>query len=333
MLSFTRPLCFLLLLLVPAYRVLRKSGWVGGLEFPLTLGDWNGLPFRWSSPFMRVAGFLSSVAFAAGFACVVVALSGPVLFREEPVYSGTGTGIVFVLDVSPSMAARDIGADTRLDSARRFIRSFVAGRPGDSFGLAALGSEAALLVPPTTDHRAFSDRLDSLAIGEMGDGTALGLGIAVAAAHLVDRGRGRSCVILLTDGENNTGEINPRTAATVLPRYGIRLYVVGIGTRGEVPLDYTDPVSGKRYTGVLNSEYDESALREIALKAEGTYVSAASRDTLAAVFDDIGKSVPVSASSWTRTVEDPVDTPVIACACLLFAFAWIVRRLVMGALS
>lgn len=333
MLSFTRPLCFVLLLLIPAYRVARKRGWIRGMEFPLTLGDWNGLPFRWSSPFMRAAGAVSAFACVAAFACAVVALSGPVLFREEPVFSGTGTGIVFVLDVSPSMAARDIGNETRLDSARHFIRSFVAARPGDSFGLAALGSEAGLLVPPTTDHRAFSERLDSLAIGEMGEGTALGLGIAVAAAHLVDRGKGRSCVILLTDGENNTGEINPKTAASVLPEYGIRLYVVGIGTRGEVPLDYTDPVSGKHYAGTLNSEYDEAALREIAAKAEGKYVSAASRDTLAAVFDDIGKSVPASASSWTRTVEEPLDGPFIALAAALAAFAWIVRRLVMGAIA
>jgi Ca-activated chloride channel family protein len=331
MLSFTNPLWFLLLLALPLYYALRKSGALRGIEFPLTLGDWNGLPFRWASPAMRAVGAVSVVSGVLGFMCVVVALAGPVLFREEPVYSGTGTGIVFVLDVSPSMAARDIGTETRLDAARRFIRACLKERPGDSFGLVALGSEAALLVPPTTDHRVFAERLDSLAIGEMGDGTALGLGIAVAAAHLAKRDRGHSFVILVTDGENNTGEINPKTAAAILPDYGIRLYVVGVGTRGEVPLDYTDPASGKHYSGVLNSEYNENELREIARRADGVYVSAGSVETLASVFADIGKSVPVSPSSWTRTVEESVENPVILIALALFAFAWTLRRLVMRA--
>lgn len=331
MFSFERPVYLVLSLMVPVFFALRRSGALGRIEFTLTLGDWNGIPFKWSSPLVRVASFLYRACALVAFLALVVALAGPVRFREEQVYAKSGTGVVFALDVSPSMAARDIGNDTRLDAARAYIRSFAAKRPGDSFGLVALGRDAALLVPPTQDHRAFLARLDSLAIGELGDGTALGLGLAVAAAHLLGRDPGRACVILLTDGENNTGEINPKTAAGIYPEKGIGLFVIGIGTSGEVPLEYTDPDTGKRYSGTLDSKFDEGALRDIAMKAHGTYISAANREGLDSVFAAIDESVPVSASSWTRTVADPLETPVIFAALLLFALSWIIARLFLKA--
>jgi Ca-activated chloride channel family protein len=331
MLGFDRPALLLLIFLVPLFFVLRKLRLFRQTEFPLTLGDWNGLPFRWSSPVMLACAVISRVAMTAAFVAGCVALAGPVLYRQEQVFAGKGPSVIFAVDISPSMAARDIGNDSRIDVARHYIHDFVAERPGDSFGLVALASDAALLVPPTPDHKVFLSRLDSLAIGELGDGTAIGMGLAVAAAHLVNRHGSHACVILLTDGENNTGEINPKTAAGIFPENGIRLFIVGIGTKGEVPIEYTDPSTGKRYSGMLQSEYNEGALREIASRADGMYVSAANRSGLETVFRQIGDSVPASRSSWTRSIEEPLETPFIGAALALFALAWFVRRLVMGA--
>jgi len=331
MISFNRPLLLILIFLVPLFYYLRRTRILRQIEFPLTLGDWNGLPFKWSSPVMSSVSFISRVAAIAGFACLVAALAGPVRYRPEHLYSDSGNAIIFVLDISPSMAARDLGSETRLDSARQFIHAFSDQRPGDSFGLAALGSEAALLVPPTTDHAVFLSRLDSLRIGEMGEGTALGLGLAVAAAHLMQRGQQHPCVIMFTDGENNTGEINPKTAASVCAENNIRLFIVGIGSRGEVPIEYTDPATGKQYSGVLNSEYDETALRDIAAKGNGLYIPAGSREALDSVFAAIGVSVPSSHPSYTRTIEEPLEKPVILAALALFALVWFLKRLVMGA--
>jgi Ca-activated chloride channel family protein len=333
MLSFTQPLWLTLFLLFPLYWLMRRSEILKRIEFPLTLGDWNGLTFKWSSPLSRAIRFLSGLSLIAALSCAIIALAGPVRFRQEPVFPAAETGIVFVLDVSPSMAARDVDGGTRIDAARKYIRAFVERRPGDAFGLVALGSEAALLVPPTTDHRVFLDRLGRLRIGEMGDGTALGMGLAVAAAHLVGHGTERSCVILLTDGENNTGEINPKTAAALLPERDIRLYLVGVGSRGEVPIEYTDPVSGKHYSGVLDSEYNEASLREIALRGKGAYVGASNPGSLETVFADIGEAVPGTGSSWTRTVEDPLEEPLLAFALALAALAWALHRLILGAIA
>ncbi len=331
MFSCNRPEFLLFGLLAPLYFILSRTGVLARIEFPLTLGDWNGISFRWSSPVMRAARVISRIAALAGFFCIVMALSAPVRYRQEHMFSGNGTRIVFVLDVSPSMAARDLGTETRLDTARHFIHSFMEKRTGDSFGLVALGSNAALLVPPTTDHDVFRSRLDSLSIGELGDGTALGLGLAVAAAHLVNRDERRSCVILLTDGENNTGEINPKTAAGIYPDNNIRLFVVGIGTRGQVSIEYTDPSTGKQYSGVLDSEYSEASLRSIAERGNGTYIQAGSRDALESVFAEIGDAVPSSASSWSRTVEEPLERPLIIASLGFLALLWFLRRVVMGA--
>lgn len=332
MISFSRPAALLLLLLVPLYAILRRARVLGDDALPLTLGDWNGIPFRWSSPLMRACDLASRLASVAGFVCIVIAAAGPVRFRQEPVYSSSGTAIVFIVDVSPSMAARDLGAENRLDTSRRFIRSFLDGRPGDSFGLVAVGNEAALMVPPTSDRKVFLSRLDSLSIGELGDGTALGLALAVAAAHLVDRPRFRSCAILLTDGENNAGGIHPKTAAGVFAEKGIGLYIVGIGSGGEVPLDYVDPATGKRYAGMLDTGYNEASLREVAAKGGGTYISARDRNALESGFAGMDAAVASSASSWTRTVNEPLDGPcMVAAICLLF-FVWLVRSAAMGAL-
>lgn len=329
--GFSRPEFLPLLGLLPLWLILARSSFFHRVEFPLTLGDWDGIPFRWSSPAMALCEFTSRLALSLAFACAVIALSGPALYRQERVRSGNGTSVVFALDVSPSMAAKDIGNGRRLDLARQRIREFVDRRPGDQFGLVAIGSDAALLVPPTSDHRVFSERLDALAIGELGDGTALGMGLAVSAAHLVGRRGGPAAVVLVTDGENNTGEINPKTAAGIFPGKGISLFVLGVGTKGEVPIEYVDPLTGTRYAGTLQSDFNETALRDIAERGGGTYVSASSAEALSAVFAQIGESVQSSGGSWTKSVEEPIHEPFIVAALALAAVAWLLRRLVMGA--
>lgn len=329
--GFSRLEFLAFLLIVPLWFFLKRFSFLRRIEFSLTLGDWNGMPFKWSSPVMVFCDFISGAALTLAFVSACIALAGPVLYRQERVYSGSGTSVIFALDVSPSMAAKDIGNGRRLDLARRCIHEFVERRSGDLFGLVALGSDAALLVPPTSDHKLFTERLDALAIGELGDGTALGMGLAVSAAHLVNRAGGTAAVILLTDGENNTGEINPKTAADIFPGKNIRLFVLGVGTRGEVPIEYTDPATGTNYSGMLQSEFNETALREIAERGKGTYVSAGSVTVLDTVFAEIGESVPSTRSSWTKAIEEPIHDPFILAAFALASLAWFLRRIVMGA--
>lgn len=332
MLYFERPLYLALCLLAPLYWALRRFALIGRIEFPLTLGDWGGPTLKWNSVSLRVARVLSASAVSLSFLLAVVALAGPVRLLQETVFSGSGNVVIFVVDVSPSMAAGDMGDETRIDASRRLIASLVSRRPGTSFGLAALGSSAALLVPPTVDHQAFLSRLSALAVGEFGDGTALGLGLAVAAAHGGQGTRARTTAILLTDGENNAGEIHPSTAAGLLAARGIQFFVIGVGSRGQVPVDYVDPATGRHYSGLLESDFNEGALREIAMAGNGGYAGARDRAALEKVFETIDSAVPVTSNSWTRSIEEPLDRPLVLIALALFAAAWFIRRLIMGAL-
>lgn len=332
MVYLERPVWLLLILLVPLFLILHRTGVLRRPAFSVTLGDWGAAPLVWQSPFMRFARAASTACIFVVFVLAVVALSGPVHLRHEAVYSGTGNTVVFVLDVSPSMAATDMDLSTRLDVGREYIRTFAEGRTGTAFSLVALGSSAALVVPPTADHRVFFDRLDALTIGEFGDGTAIGLALAVAAAHSVPEDGIPVTVILLTDGENNAGAVHPETAASLLADQDISFYVIGIGSRGDVPVEYVDPDSGIRYSGILESDYNEQSLAAISAAGNGTFMSVYDRQALQNVFNSIEQSVPVIPSEWTRTVEKPLHGVLFRYIVLLAAFAWICRRVFMGAI-
>lgn len=331
MMYLERPVSLLLLFLIPVFLICSKTGILSRPSFPLILRDWGDQPMAWRSPWIRFLRVVSVALMYAAFLCAVFALAGPVKIHREAVFSGTGNTVLFVVDVSPSMAAKDMDLYTRLETGRQYIRSFVSGRPGTAFGLCALGSTAALLVPPTADHKTFLERLDALTIGEFGDGTALGLGLTVAAAHTVSDTGAPAAVILITDGENNAGEVHPETAARLLASRGVELYVLGIGSRGSVPVEYVDSVSGTRYTGILESDYDEKALASIAIAGDGTFVSAQDRKGLQDIFDELDRSIPVVRSSWTRTVETSLAGTILILTLLFAAIAWIFRRFFMGA--
>ncbi len=331
MIYLERPFWLLLFLLFPLFMILRKAGVFIRPAFPLILGNWGAPALSWRSPVTRFFRLTGTAAVVLAFSLAILALAGPVRLSNEAVFSETGNTVIFILDVSPSMAASDMDGLTRLDLGRTHIRSFTGSRSGTAFGLVGLGSTAALLVPPTADHRVFLDRLDSLAIGEFGDGTALGLGIAVAAAH-GDSGIGVPVtVILLTDGENNAGEVHPETAASILASRGIGFYVIGIGSRGPVQVDYIDPVSGTRYSGVLESEFNEASLASVAAAGNGTYISAQDRHALQDIFNTLDHSVPVVTSSWTRTVERPLSITILRYVLLFAGVAWFCRRIILGA--
>ncbi len=331
MLYLERPSWMILFMLFPLFIFLRKAGFFLRPAFPLILGNWGAPVLSWRSPFTRFVRLVGTAAAVIAFFLAVLALSGPVRLTNEAVFSKTGNTVIFILDVSPSMAASDMDGSTRLDIGRQYIRSFAGARSGTAFGLVGLGSSAALLVPPTADHQIFFDRLDALASGEFGDGTALGLGIAVAAAHGASSDGVPVTVILLTDGENNAGEVHPETAASVLASSGAGFYVIGIGSRGPVQVEYVDPVSGTRYSGILESEFDESALASIAAAGNGTYVAAQDRPALDEVFKDIDRSVPVITSSWTRSVEQPLSAVLLRYVLIFGGIAWFFRRIVLGA--
>ncbi len=339
MIYLERPWALALLALPVLFALLRSSGRLRGIAFPLTLGDWGGYHVEWRAPSTVILTKSAALCAFAGFVFACVSLSGPVRVRREAVYANPDANVVFALDVSPSMAARDMQGPggrevSRLEAGKEAVRALVPRRPGTAFALVGLGSSAAALLPPTLDHETFLNRLSSLSIGEFGDGTALGLALALAAAHArtrADPAGTPAYVVLITDGENNAGEIHPETAAAALASRGIGLMVVGIGTKGSVPVDYVDPATGTRYSGVLESDFNESSLREIARAAGGSYSPASDAESLGATFDAIDSAVPAGPPAWTRSIEESLSYRYLVAAFLSLSAAWIIRRMLLGA--
>lgn len=327
MISFNHPFFFFCLLIFPTVFILKKTGFVFTPEFSLNLINWNGTKPRQNN-FSNFLNTISSILLYAGLFFLIIALAEPVTFKTEQVYTDEGCSVMFLMDISPSMSAKDINGESRIESAKRIIRKFVARYPGDSFGLTALASSAALILPPTIDHKVFLSRLDSLSIGELGDGTALGMGLAVSSLHS-GKSKKSSYIILLTDGENNTGEINPKTAAEMLVRKNIGFYVIGIGNTGYTVLEYTDKKTGKTYTGSFYSKFDEKELKRISRYGNGKYASAGSSEMLEEIFNAIAFHVPASQFNFTQTTEENLYRPVLSAVIFCFFSAWIIRRLFM----
>jgi Ca-activated chloride channel family protein len=225
--------------------------------------------------------------FWVGWLSLIIAASGPVQIERERIFLSRGIDMMIVLDESPSMAAQDFPPVNRFETARNVIRSFVEARDNDPIGLVSFGADAAMRVPPTLDYEGLLGSLEELQIMDLGDGTAIGMGIAVATLHLRSSSAKEKIIILLTDGKNNAGEIRPENSAEIAAGMNIRIYAIGIGDEKETPIEFTDPNTGKVYRGTFEGGFDEELLKKIADKTGGAYFYAGSPGTLQAVFQAI----------------------------------------------
>jgi Ca-activated chloride channel family protein len=254
----------------------------------IPLGAPGGVPFK--APQMDGLVKLLKVLEFTGLFLLFFSAAGPSVKTSETVWLNRGADIIFVLDTSPSMAALDMDGKSRFYTAKTLISGFAGRRLSDNIGLAAVGDDAVILVPPTADREALILRLENLQIGEFGERTALGMGLASAAYHLEKSNARRKAAVLITDGENNAGWIHPETAAAMLLETGASLWVIGIGSGGEVPIDYVNPYTRVRSTGILDSRFDTESLRRLSLSGGGTYIAAPSASAFAAAFAQLDES-------------------------------------------
>jgi Ca-activated chloride channel family protein len=283
MLFFARPWVFGLLLLVPLWwwwrrhRLRPRTAPVSETRpfAEATRGTWRLL----LPPAFR------SVAFAA----LVAAAAGPFRQGDRTMVSSDGIAIVIAIDVSSSMLAEDFAPSNRLAVAKQQAVAFVRGRTADRIGLVTFAGEAITHVPVTLDYPALERAIGSLEVGSgLIDGTAIGSGLATAVARLRRVPGKERVVLLLTDGENNRGLIDPRTAAKTAQAFGIKVYTIGVGTDGEARIPTDRGLRGFRYE-VLPVRIDEELLTEIAEESGGQYFRARDADALGRVFRQIDR--------------------------------------------
>jgi Ca-activated chloride channel family protein len=219
-------------------------------------------------------------------ALLIVALARPQSVSSKQNVSIEGIDIVLALDVSSSMLARDFKPD-RLEAAKNIALNFIAKRPNDRVGVVIFSGEAFTQVPLTTDHAMIKTMFKDIKSGMIEDGTAIGDGLATAVSRLKDSKAISKVIILLTDGVNNSGSVDPLSGAEMAKLYGIRCYTIGIGTEGYAPYPVQTPFGTQMQQ--MKVQIDESLLKKIAEKTGGKYFRATDNKKLKAIFNDIDK--------------------------------------------
>lgn len=227
-----------------------------------------------------------------------------------------GIDIIMALDVSSSMLARDLRPD-RLDAAKDVAMKFINGRPNDRIGLTIFSGEAFTQCPLTTDHATLLNLFKDVKSGMIEDGTAIGLGLATSINRLRESNAESKVIILLTDGVNNRGEIDPVTAAELANTFGIRVYTIGVGSRGTAPYPVQTPF-GTQYKQ-MEVEIDEATLQEMAQMTDGKYFRATSNSALKEIYDRIDQmeKTRIETKSFAKKQEEYIWFAIIAAVALL----------------
>jgi Ca-activated chloride channel family protein len=294
--TFARPLLLLLLLALPLWWWQRRRRRVTVPFSDVGVVASDARPPWWT----RLPPVLRSLVLI----CWIVAAAGPQVGGSTVEEKREGIAIAIAIDISSSMLAEDFAPSNRMEVAKQQAIEFVRGRKADRIGLVAFAGEALTQVPVTLDYAVVVQAIEGLRIGSLEDGTAIGSGLATAVNRL-RRAPGKSkVVLLLTDGENNRGRIDPRTAAATAEAYGIKVYTIGVGTDGEARIPTGRGIGGLRYE-VLQVNIDEDLLREIAGKTGGKYFRARDSEALSRIFHQIDalEKTPVTVTRYARYDE------------------------------
>lgn len=327
--EFANPKLLWLLLVVPvliAWYILRHKKQEAALSF----SDLNGfvkLPKTWKA-------YLRHILFAlkmAALALLIVALARPQSSSTNSTSNIEGIDIVMAMDVSGSMLARDLKPD-RLTAAKRVASDFVKERPGDRMGLVIFSGESFTQVPLTTDHTVMLNMLSEMKNGLIDDGTAIGDGLATAISRLKDSEAISKVVILLTDGMNNAGSVDPYTAAEMAKIFGVRVYTIGVGTYGMAPYPVQSPFGGT-VMQQMKVEIDEKLLSTIANSTGGKYYRANNNQKLDEIYQEIDKleRSKIEVTEFRRLHEE--FYPLVAWALALLLLEFLLRKTIFRTLT
>ena len=323
--KFANPyLLWLLALLLPMvayyiYRTLqggaaiRISTIAGARKAPRTLRYW-----------LRHVPFVLRVA---AVALLIVALARPQDVEEQSRTNAEGIDIMLSIDISSSMLARDFTPD-RLTAAKEVAGEFIADRYGDRIGLAVFAGESFTQSPLTTDKGSLQTLLARLRSGVIEDGTAIGNGLATAINRLRESDAKSKVIILLTDGVNNRGEIAPLMAAGIAADMGIKVYTIGVGTRGQAPYPALD-MFGNMTFQMMDVEIDEETLSEIASRTGGKYFRATDKEKLKAIYDEINQLEKTKVEITDLTIYHEEFLPLLLLALALLVVEFLFSNLIL----
>ncbi|MDR1525723.1 MAG: VWA domain-containing protein [Tannerella sp.] len=250
-------------------------------------------------------------------AVLIVILARPQSTNSWENRNTEGIDIMLVMDISSSMLAEDLKPN-RLEASKNVAASFINGRPEDNIGLVIFSGESFTQCPLTTDHAVLLNLFKDIHSRMITDGTAIGLGLANAVSRIKDSKAKSRVIILLTDGSNNMGEIAPVTAAEIAATFGVRVYTVGVGTKGTAPYPFPDPFGGVRYQN-MQVDIDEPTLKQIASITGGQYFRATDNSSLKAIYGEIDQmeKTKISVQQYSKKQEEYAPLALLLFAVLL----------------
>jgi Ca-activated chloride channel homolog len=325
--EFAHPrLLLLLLLIIPAVLwYIYKLRSVSSIQIS------SIIPFESQrTPIRQIVNHLLFALKIISVALLIIVLARPQSSNSWENVSTQGIDIVLALDISGSMLAQDLKPD-RLEASKDVGVEFIAGRPNDRIGLVVFSAESFTQCPLTTDHSVLVNLFKDVKSGMIEDGTAIGVGLANAVKRLKDSQAISKVVILLTDGVNNRGVIDPITAGELAKTFGIRVYTIGVGTQGNAPYPMLD-MYGRTHIMQIPVEIDEEVLQQIADITGGKYFRAVDNNKLRQIYSEIDKmeKSKINVKEFSRKNEEYLPFALAAFVLLLIEF--LLRKTIMRSL-
>ena len=321
--QFANPEFFWLLLALPLavlWYVFKRKELVASLK----ISSSKGFPKNELLPKLKPVLFLMRLL---ALAAIITAMARPQINEVSTRTKTTrGIDIVMAIDVSSSMLARDLRPN-RLAALKDVASNFIRERPNDRIGLVAYAGESYTKTPITSDKGIVLNALKEITYGQLTDGTAIGMGLATAVNRLKDSKATSKVIILLTDGVNNSGFIEPKTAASLAVEYGIKTYTIGLGTNGNAlsPIAYN--ADGSFRYGMRQVEIDEPLLQEIADVTGGQYFRATNNQKLEAIYDEINKLEKTDVEEIKYYNSEEKFRPRVLMAGILLISEWLFRNI------
>lgn len=312
--TFANPEYFFLLILLPAmvyWYIRRQRQHYAEIQVP-TVRAFATTPRSWRQRFRHLLFVLRMLAFSF----LVIALARPQSSSKGENVSTEGIDIILVNDISGSMLAEDFRPN-RIEAAKKVAADFIDGRETDRIGLVVFAGESFTQCPLTIDHAVLKNLLKELKSGVIEDGTAIGMGLATAVSRLKESKAKSRVIILLTDGVNNRGSIDPMTAAGIAQSFGVRVYTIGVGTIGMAPYPFQTQF-GIQYQNV-RVEIDEALLQKIADQTGGKYFRATDNRSLKTIYAEIDQleKTKIEVTQFRRHKEEYYSAAMFAGLLLL----------------
>ncbi|RCK72875.1 MAG: BatA [Ignavibacteriae bacterium] len=313
--SFASPQYFYLLILVPFliyWYIKRQNSQLLKLQFS-TVEVFKTIPGTFRQKFRHSLFILRILAFVL----FVIALARPQSSSHREKVTTEGIDIILVMDISGSMLAEDFKPN-RIEAAKKVAMDFIDGRENDRIGLVIFSGESFTQCPLTTDRPVVKNLLKEIRSGMIEDGTAIGMGLATAVSRLKDSKAKSKVIILLTDGINNRGFIDPLTAAQIAQSFGIKVYTIGVGTIGLAPYPVQTPF-GTQYQNVP-VQIDEELLQKISNMTNGKYFRATDNNKLKAIYNEIDRleKSKIEVTEYRKKSEEFRYAAILATIFLIF---------------